>query len=442
MTTTSIPLSALPPVGDKWRRDQWGRYLVLPPGGTKPVGYTRVTTVAKTLDGGYGLVPWKATLAICGAMMRRGLRARWEALMAETDDDPWYADDEGVAKEECKKLVEECAAVAGANDRREIGTALHAISVLVDMGREPASLTEETDRDLRAYLQGLAAAGVELIAGQAELTVVLDEFQVAGTFDRLARVPGFAKPLVADLKTGAKLDYSWHPIAVQLAAYAHGDNIYRQGPATDGSEDVRTPMPEVDQDNALVMWLNAGSGELELHLVDIAAGWEAFRLSMRARAWNKLDVAMPLEGGGFKRPTEDLAAALGASLEPNPLLSPFPIGDYQVTGAPPGTDGEVQPDYTTALRAWLQGRIDVIGAHEGARADLARTWPKDLPTLRAHPDHTSEQLAAMELLLNGVERRHKLPFPPDKPTTDAVGLVLHLFPNAVDVTDTESDPAS
>ena len=32
------------------RRDRWGRYLVLPEGGTKPIGYTRATTVAKGIE--------------------------------------------------------------------------------------------------------------------------------------------------------------------------------------------------------------------------------------------------------------------------------------------------------------------------------------------------------------------------------------------------------
>ena len=43
--TDTIPLAELG--GDNVRRDQWGRYLVVPPGGGRPTGYTRVTTVAK-----------------------------------------------------------------------------------------------------------------------------------------------------------------------------------------------------------------------------------------------------------------------------------------------------------------------------------------------------------------------------------------------------------
>src|SRR6516162_6012262 len=66
---TSIPLDAIPAT-DTTRRDQWGRYLVVPPGGGKPTGYTRVTTVAKALDDTGGLAPWKATMAAGGIIMR------------------------------------------------------------------------------------------------------------------------------------------------------------------------------------------------------------------------------------------------------------------------------------------------------------------------------------------------------------------------------------
>ena len=107
----SIPLEDMPGAGDRTRRDHHGRYLIVPLGGGKPVGYTRTTTVAKVLDDGGGLAPWKAAMASQGLIMRRGLRAQWEALMAEHNGDPWYAGQE--AKAECKRLVEEADTEVG-----------------------------------------------------------------------------------------------------------------------------------------------------------------------------------------------------------------------------------------------------------------------------------------------------------------------------------------
>ncbi|HEY2303218.1 MAG TPA: hypothetical protein VGH66_15065, partial [Acidimicrobiales bacterium] len=401
--TDSIPLADLPSAGDNARRDRWGRYLIVPPAGGKPVPHTRVTTVAKALDSGGGLAGWKGAMTATGLIRRRGLRARWEALVAEYGD-PWYHSE--ASKAACKALVEECAAAGGADDRKEVGTSLHTITALFDGDRAPDFLTEETERDVTAYIQGRAAHHVDIVAGMIEQTVVLDAWQVAGTFDRLAVVPGFDLPLIADLKTGANLDYSWGPIAVQLAAYAHADAIYRQGPAKDGSQDARLPMPAVDQHRGLVFWLDAGTGAFEMFLVDLDAGWEAFEHSMWARGWAKAKVAVPL--------AEDLVPLLEASI----------ASTEAADGAEKVSKNE--PVSGPTRRDWLQDRIDLIGGHDQARADLGRSWPPNLPTLRSSTDHTPEQLDAIERLLDGIERRHELPFGP----ADPVGRVVALFPGS------------
>ena len=271
--------------------------VVALPSDGKPEGYSRVTTIAKVLDPGGGLMPWKATMTACGMILRRGLRAQWETLIAQYDD-PWYASEE--AKAACKILVEECAAVGGANDRAQIGTSLHAITAMVDRGRMPSHLTEETEVDVNAYVNGLKAEGIVLAPDFIETTVVLDDYKVAGTFDRLAQIPAFDLPLIADLKTGASLDYSWQSFAVQLSAYSRANAIYEQGPAVNGSTDKRSPMPHVDQRSGLIMWLNAGTGKLELFLVDLEAGWEAFERSMWARGWRNRQV----EPASRQRPTD------------------------------------------------------------------------------------------------------------------------------------------
>lgn len=447
---TSIPLSDLP-VSDEIRRDRWGRYLCRRPGETKLVGHTRVTTVAKALDDGGGLAPWKATHAVVGTIMRRGLRSQWEALMAATGDTPWYHGVE--SKKRCKELVEQCCTAAGADERRDTGISLHTLTALHDLGREPTHLTEESERDLKSYADALFKAGVEIMPELVEQTVVLDDYQVAGTFDRGAKVMGFDRPLVADLKSGGDLSYSWPSIAVQLAAYSRANSIYRQGPALDGSEDVRLPMPDFDKDNGLIVWLDSATGECTLHLVDIAQGWEAFQLSMAARAWRKANVSMPLGTGRFG---DELVSELEASVAALAGVSPDLVqvidkaeqtdvdlglidsvdnsallvqaeGSSPEPGraSPPGTDGQV--------RDWLQRRIDVIGAHANAKLDLTRSWPVDgrsvpLPTLIRFADHTPAQLEAIETVLTAVERRHRIPWPEPKPGVDLMAMIEKTFP--------------
>jgi hypothetical protein len=442
MTTTSIPLGAFPVAADtKWRRDQWGRYLILPPGGDKPVGYTRATTAAGWLDEGYGIPPWMATMAITGTLLRPGLYAQWEALLARHDGSPWYGGDE--AKRECKRLVAEAAAVGGANDRAEQGTALHELTAMVDEGRTLNYISAATEADLSAYTKTLAAAGVTFLPGMIERTVVLDDKRIAGTFDRGAVVPGFDQPLIADLKTGADLSFSWHSIATQLAIYANGRDLYRQGPATDGSEDEREPAPNFDLTNALVIWLPAGSGTCELFLVDIAAGWDALEHGIWVNEWRKRTVAMEHEPGQMDRfrpatPDAELVTVLEASLavvEAQKAATTAPEAPKPADGdsGAPGANGTkpLVVDYHDDLRAWLQGRIDAIGAKSPeARADLATAWPADMPALRTSTGHSPTDLANIEHLLDQVEKRHRVIFPEPRPGGDDIALVQRMFPNA------------
>jgi hypothetical protein len=369
-----------------------------------------------------------------GMIMRSGLKARWEALLALYGD-PWYNSD--LSKQTTKELVEECATVGGANDRKEIGSALHTLTALIDLGQAPTHLSEETTRDITAYLHARNMADIEIVEGMIEVTVILDKYNVAGTFDRLVRVPGFDLPLIADLKTGASLDYSYQDFAVQLAAYSRGEFIYKQGTAEDGSQDIREPMPEVDQNWGLIFWLNAGTANVELILLDLNAGWEAFGHSMFARGWRNAKPYKPLVLPG------DLEPALQASLDalpPQPLIpatsaisapgglepAPEPIDSEQIDSYQPAPE---PTPWITPVREWLQDRINKIGQHSEARKALGQDWP-NIPTLHASNEHTPEQLDAIEKLLDGIERKFTIEFPPPKPDADAAGKIVALFPGS------------
>jgi hypothetical protein len=270
---------------DKTRRDRWGRYLVVPPKGGKPVGYTRVSTIAKTLDDGSALGPWKATACMVGALRRPGNMASWQALVAEHAD-PWYGSDQ--SKAECKRLVEVCMEAGGSTDRASIGTALHKLCELHDLGRTPTISDPSLAADLAAYDAAIKAAGLTFDPDGIERTIVLDDHQVAGTVDRHAvKVPGRRLPVIADLKTGASLDFSGGSIAVQLAAYANASAGYVQGARANGADDARIALPAVDLEVALVIHLPAGEARCVLQWIDIAKGWEAFQQAMAVREWRK-----------------------------------------------------------------------------------------------------------------------------------------------------------
>lgn len=267
------------------RRDSYGRYSIVPPNGGKPRGYTRATTVAKTLDDGGGLIPWKACATVVGMLRRPGLSARWQALVAEHPD-PWY--DSPDSKNAAKKLVEECATAGGSSDRAEIGTALHALlEQQLRGGAGTPILQPGMQADIDAFNATIAAAGITFNRELIEAVVVLDEHQVSGTADQLEAIMPDGRHVVADLKTGTDLKYSWQAITIQLATYAHADNVYVQGPAADGSQDKRLPMPELSKEVGLVIHLPAGEARCDLYLIDLVAGWEMFLTSMAVRNWRK-----------------------------------------------------------------------------------------------------------------------------------------------------------
>ena len=342
------------------RRDSYGRYLVLPPTGNKPLGYTRATTVTKTLDDGGGLLPWKATATMVGALRRPGLMARWQALMTQQPD-PWYGSAD--SKTAAKKLVEECANAGGSTDRADLGTALHAIIEQQLLGVAGTPLLQPgTQADIDAFTA--ATAGIQFDRSFIEAMVVLDGHRVAGTSDQLrTTVPGIGD-VVSDLKTGADLRYSWQSIAMQLAIYAHADNVYAQGEAADGSQDMRLPMPKVSQDVGLVIHLPAGESRCELHLIDIAAGWEAFERAMWVRSWRtRKDLTRPYT------PT--------ATAKPAPAPEPPPFDEPPEPLTPAAQRAQLRTSPTEGDMADADA-FDALERHYGELSASARSWITEL----------------------------------------------------------------
>lgn len=244
-------------------RDRYGRPMIAPPQplGAKPVPYTRATTVAKALDNTEGLMRWKQRVTMLGLVARPDLRI----AAAATD-----ADD----KTALNRIAEDAADAGGASAAATTGTALHSFTERLDRGLPVGHVPEEHAGDLKAYQDLTADVGWNV--QHVELFTVLDAYRVAGTADRVVEIDG--RWYIADLKTGQSVDFH-HSWAVQFAIYAHGMpyNIAARR---------RQPWDVVpDTDRAIVIHLPAGQGTAAAYWIDIAAGWEAFRLSMQARKW-------------------------------------------------------------------------------------------------------------------------------------------------------------
>jgi len=360
------------------KRDQWGRPLIVPPTGGDPIGYTRVTTVAKTLDTEHALSNWKQRMTAAGLARRPDLLALIASHLTVTGDIP--IEQKNAVQQWCEEAQEAARASAGAN----LGTALHKFTETLDAGTELANVPEALRNDLDAYRQLVTQQ--QLHMEMIEAFVVLDEYRVAGTLDRLLRLDGVALAIIGDLKTSNNIDYSWLSIAVQLATYAHG-TLYHDG--------VRTPLPPVDLNTALVIHLPSTQGEAYLHSVDIAAGWEAFHRSLWTREWRdrtvnelKASVIIPKTVGNF-------VPAVATELIP------------QTPHEQPADNG---PLADPARVEWVKGRLKALPA-DAAQA-LANVWPANVPGFKQDHRHTESELARIEFNLGYIEAQFSVAFSP------------------------------
>jgi hypothetical protein len=166
---------------------------------------------------------------------------------------------------------------AGAN----YGSALHRFAERLDAGETVASMgvPAQLVPDVEAYARALKEHGLTVLPEYSERTVVNEEAEYAGTWDRIVRARDGAL-YVLDLKSGKDLSYAWLEIAMQEAMYAWARYVC--------SRDFTSyePMPEVDRMKALVLHLPIGSARGQIYGVPIgeAKGWRAARAAMAVRA--------------------------------------------------------------------------------------------------------------------------------------------------------------
>lgn len=256
----TAPTPELVGPGKHLERDRWGRPLIVPPEGGKPVPYTRATTIAGTLDDLNGLMGWKQRMTAIGVTDRADLQI---AIAAHRDD-----------KKRMGQIVNEAMDAAAASAAATTGTALHAFTEHIDTtGQIPDHVPPAFLPDLAAYQEAVSA----LTPVHIEQTCVVDRLRVAGTPDRIVEYQG--ELFVADVKTGS-IDFPGK-IALQLALYA---NAVRYDAQT-GERHPWDPARPVNKDRAIIIHLPAGTGTCELRWVDIARGSQGVDLAMKVREW-------------------------------------------------------------------------------------------------------------------------------------------------------------
>ena len=190
-----------------------------------------------------------------------------------------------------------------------------------------------------------AGLEVELI----ERCCVIPELVVAGTFDRTVVEKSSGRRYILDLKTGRTL-------RIFLAVDRHPARSLQPGPRTlyDFETEQHSPMPEVDQETAIVAHLPAGQGTCEIYAVDLVKGWEGALMADRVRTWRK---------------------------------ETFNLGRLDIARP-------VVTTTTTTRRDWLVGEVKrIVGEHPDAGRALAQHWPIGVPTFKASDSHTDEELS-------------------------------------------------
>lgn len=243
------------------KRDRWGRPLIVPADGGKALPYVRVSTLAKVLDSKEALMAWKQRMTAIGLGKRPDLAQR--AAVTDPGD-----------KRALKEIVEAAMAAAESDKAANIGTTLHTLTEQFDKGTLEHIPAEHIGA-MTAYEE--ATKGLQMKA--AELFVVNDELQAAGTFDRLVQLPD-GRLAVADLKTGQHDPTYPHSVTTQVAIYANS-HFY------DVESDTRRgylPDLGISTDVGVLIHLPAGKAECRIYELDLTVGYSLARAATVVRA--------------------------------------------------------------------------------------------------------------------------------------------------------------
>jgi hypothetical protein len=264
-------------------RDRFGRPMILPPTGTKRIPYRRCTTFVGCLDDTYGLQKWmKRQVAL-------GMGQRSDLVLAAAAADPGD-------KNKLDDIAEKALEAAKAGAAADIGTALHGFTERIDRGQPLGAIPQEYAADIDAYRR--ATEGIDWL--DIETFRVHDDFQVAGTADRIGLIHG--QPTIVDIKTGS-IDYP-HKMAMQLAMYA------RSLPYDIATDKRGTDAEPVSLNTGIIIHLPAGQGRCDLYEIDIAKGWGACLIARQVWSWRGTkELTRPLQPPGKPATWESLALA-------------------------------------------------------------------------------------------------------------------------------------
>lgn len=354
-------MSAPAPAGSMPTNGRWGWYR-----DHEGNEFKRVSTLVKEVETDtYNLELWKQRQVAEGLALRDDLVLAVKA-MGRPGDDGWTKGD----KAKLNGIVKSATDAAKQRDGARVGTAVHDLTERIDRG-EPvdvvaAGLPAVHGETVRAYAALRRLNGWRTV--EIERTVICDEVEAGGTFDRIDVVPGLAALLgrgtcqhadayhgheagaelavVVDVKTEAEPWRNGLHIGPQLATYSRAKRMWLPTP-----EYVRTPC--VRQDVGIVV--HARDGQATPYLINLAEGWEAAQAAYaQARRKARAKVSLGVAGAWF--------APLPGVREPAPaqmLVEHAAAERYTDPARPgPGQVGEV-----TTVAGVDFTRLQTVGQH-------------------------------------------------------------------------------
>lgn len=266
--------------------------------------FQRVSTLIKKVETDrYNLDLWFRRQVLVGASLRDDLILGAKAMKPHPVTG--WSD---AQRKDLNRLAETALEAAKETDGAVLGTAVHTLTERLDRGEDVESvvrgLPAQAERDLRAYALLIELNGWRTI--EVERTVVNDEIDVAGTFDRITEIPGLTAMLgrgycqhgcgvggegagnherdaldtvTMDVKTERDPTKNGLHIGPQLAIYARSRRMWLP-------EGRYVDTPCVRQDVAVVVHVR--DGHAVPYFVDIRAGWDA---ALAARAQNDREKA-------------------------------------------------------------------------------------------------------------------------------------------------------
>ncbi len=219
-----------------------------------------VTTAAKIPDSTHALDKWKMRNVVVGMATTPALVERAAAHYDERDL--------------LDEIAEEALQAARANEAATRGSAAHRITERHDL----AEMVVDTPYSIAvraAWDKAIADAGLSMLPQYVERIVLYPDLMLAGTFDRLATRRINGERVVVDLKTGENAIKYPHSMAIQMALYANAPIIAGKIPPGGGTTTDFAEMPHVNKSVGYVVHMPGDETTVQVHSVDIAAGWEA-----------------------------------------------------------------------------------------------------------------------------------------------------------------------